>query len=196
MLPRLITIHPSIIHPSSVQGFKKVRPDRWEFANDGFLRGKKQLLKYIKRRKSTPHSITATACAEIGAQDCEVQRLRRDDKNIRTELVNLRRDQEANRSHLESVEARLLATEQKQKMTISLLFRMLQSPGVFHQPSGRRGKESSELQEIDVVSSQHRGRDEEEVRDRDMNEEFWKELLNDNIEEVSEPEGLSSPTAG
>lgn len=182
-----------------MQGFKKVHPDRWEFANDGFLRGKKQLLKYIKRRKPTPHSIPATACAEIGNEDCEIQRLRRDDSIIRTELLNLRREQQANRSHLESIEQRLQAIEKKQKITINLLFRALQSSGGFHQPSQRKGKKLSKTVEIDVVSNQHRRREkekEEEDRDRDMNDEFWKELLNDGIDEESDPGGILTPTTG
>jgi len=37
----------------SVQGFRKVVPDRWEFANDNFRRGEQGLLSGIRRRKST-----------------------------------------------------------------------------------------------------------------------------------------------
>ncbi|XP_055962351.1 uncharacterized protein LOC126687905 [Mercurialis annua] len=151
----------SFVRQLNTYGFKKIDPDRWEFANEGFLRGQKHLLKNIKRRKSsnqplpphhqlqqnTPHQ-QQESCVEVGrfGLDKEFDRLKRDKQVLMTELVKLRHQQQTTRAHIQSMEQRLQGTEMKQQQMMQFLARAVQNPAFVQQLAQRKDKRK-ELEE-------------------------------------------------
>ncbi|KAJ8448822.1 hypothetical protein Cgig2_011443 [Carnegiea gigantea] len=127
-------------------GFRKVDPDRWEFANEGFLGGQRHLLKTIKRRRNVTQSIQQQggACIEVGKYglEGEIERLRRDCNLLMTEVVKLRQQQQFSREQLITMEARLQSTERKQQQMMAFLARALSNPAflqsLIHQNEGGR----------------------------------------------------------
>ncbi|GMN46775.1 hypothetical protein TIFTF001_015947 [Ficus carica] len=136
---------------NSFVGFRKVDPDRWEFANEGFLRGQKHLLKNIRRRKSSQPQSSSNldaACVELGrfGLDGEVDRLRRDKQVLMAELVKLRQQQQNTRAYLQAMEDRLKRTELKQQQMMNFLARAMQNPNFVQQLVQKMDKRR-ELQE-------------------------------------------------
>ncbi|KAJ7943855.1 Heat shock transcription factor [Quillaja saponaria] len=129
------------------QGFRKVDPDRWEFANEEFLRGQKHLLRNITRRKpshvhshqqarqSHGQSSSVGPCVEVGkfGLEEEVERLKRDKSVLMQELVRLRQQQQATDSQMQTMVQRLQGMEQRQQQMMSFLAKAVQSPGFLAQ---------------------------------------------------------------
>ncbi|KAK4745265.1 hypothetical protein SAY87_011577 [Trapa incisa] len=137
----------SFVRQLNTYGFRKVDPDRWEFANEGFLRGQKHMLKSINRRKpahgqsnqqstqSHAQSSSVGACVEVGkfGLEEEVERLKRDKNVLMQELVRLRQQQQATDEQLQTMVQRLHGMEQRQQQMMSFLAKAMQSPGFLAQ---------------------------------------------------------------
>ncbi|KAG9451836.1 hypothetical protein H6P81_004740 [Aristolochia fimbriata] len=136
----------SLADKEAFWGFRKVDPDRWEFANEGFLKGQKHLLKNIRRRKppalSSALHQSVGPCVEVGrfGMETEVERLRRDKSILVSELVKLRQQQQNTRAHLQVMEERLQGTEQKQQQMMTFLARAMQNPTFLQQLVQQREK--------------------------------------------------------
>ncbi|KNA20485.1 hypothetical protein SOVF_052050 [Spinacia oleracea] len=135
----------SFVRQLNTYGFRKVDPDRWEFANEGFLRGQKHLLRGINRRKSAnthPQSqqssiqnTSVKSCVEVGkfGLEEEVERLKRDKNVLMQELVRLRQQQQGTDNQLQSVGQRVQGMEQRQQQMMSFLAKAMQRPGFLAQ---------------------------------------------------------------
>ncbi|CAK9161277.1 unnamed protein product [Ilex paraguariensis] len=164
-----------VLEIRNLQGFRKVDPDRWEFANEGFLRGQRHLLRSISRRKpASGHnqqpppppppqqpSSSVGACVEVGkfGLEEEVERLKRDKNVLMQELVRLRQQQQSTDNQLQVMLQRLQGMEQRQQQMMSFLAKAVNSPGFLAQflqqqnESGRRlteGNKKRRLKEEDV----------------------------------------------
>ncbi|PPS19598.1 hypothetical protein GOBAR_AA00976 [Gossypium barbadense] len=150
----------SFVRQLNTYGFRKVDTDRWEFANEKFLRGKRHLLKNIRRRKTHQPQASQYAldhCVEVGrfGLDGEIDRLRRDKQVLMVELVKLRQQQQNTRTCLLAVEKRLRKTEMKQQQMMSFLAKAMQNPS-FVQQLIQHNDRSKELEEAITKKRQRR----------------------------------------
>eukprot|EP00878_Enallax_costatus_P005338 GHUV01005606.1.p1 GENE.GHUV01005606.1~~GHUV01005606.1.p1 ORF type:complete len:595 (+),score=202.55 GHUV01005606.1:324-2108(+) len=132
----------SFVRQLNTYGFRKVDPDRWEFANDYFLRGRRDLLKDIHRRKPTgntqqhaltPAGQTAIELGHYGGVHDEIEALKRDKNVLMLELVRLRQQQQATDQRMREMQDRLETTEDRQNTIIGFLARVAQNPTVLQQ---------------------------------------------------------------
>ncbi|KAL5728732.1 hypothetical protein ACHQM5_001782 [Ranunculus cassubicifolius] len=128
----------SFVRQLNTYGFKKVDPDRYEFANEGFLGGQKHLLKSIKRRRNVSQSNQhqgLEACVELGQYgiENEISRLRRDRNILMVEISKLRQQQQGSSEQLIAISERMQATERKQEHIMGFLGRAIKNPDFLQQ---------------------------------------------------------------
>ncbi|KAL5226647.1 hypothetical protein ABZP36_014912 [Zizania latifolia] len=126
--------YPLCIQFYSTYGFRKVNPDRWEFANEAFLAGQKHLLKNIKRRRVSKNLVDSQLINEtsisFGQPDAlgVVESLKRDRAALRAEVIMLKKQYNNCKSQLIAMEEMVLNIERKQQQTVSFFARVLNNP--------------------------------------------------------------------
>ncbi|KAM3405574.1 hypothetical protein ACQJBY_008209 [Aegilops geniculata] len=110
----------SFIRQLNTYGFRKIDPERWEFANDDFVRGHMHLLKNIHRRKPVHSHSPQTqvngplAESERREYEDEISRLKHENSALVAELQRQAQQQCGLGWLMQSLEDRLTAMEQRQ----------------------------------------------------------------------------------
>ncbi|KAM0847864.1 hypothetical protein ACQ4PT_054751 [Festuca glaucescens] len=122
----------SFIRQLNTYGFRKVDPERWEFANEEFLRGHMHLLKNIHRRKPVhSHSLQnqvngPLADSERREFEEEISRLKQEKSVLLADLQRQAQQQCEITWLMQSLEDRLAVMEQRQQNVIAYVRDMLQ----------------------------------------------------------------------
>ncbi|MQM08737.1 hypothetical protein Taro_041601 [Colocasia esculenta] len=129
-------------------GFHKIDTDRWEFANEDFLRGHKHLLRNIHRRRSShiqPIGSYFGSSMELGGSEVEgkVEKVRKDKNLLMQEVVKLQKEHLTVIRQLETMRQRMQLAEQREKRMVSFLARALQNPAFLNHL--RQEKERREI---------------------------------------------------
>ncbi|KAL8160869.1 hypothetical protein V2J09_012358 [Rumex salicifolius] len=127
----------SFIRQLNTYGFRKVHLDRWEFANAGFLRGKKHMLKSIKRRNHGSCSNQNNTSNKRSVDgETEFESLRREQDTLKQEIHGLKHQQEKTDKHVLALEDRLMKAEWKQRKMLMLIAKSLRQVSVVKQLVG------------------------------------------------------------
>ncbi|KAK1417901.1 hypothetical protein QVD17_27036 [Tagetes erecta] len=138
----------SFIRQLNTYGFRKVDPDRWEFANEGFLGGQRHLLKTIRRRRNVVPLTQPKQEIQVYGIEEELEGLKRDRSLLMAEIVRLRQLQQHSKDKLVAMENRLRTTERKQQNMMGFVAKAFSNPEFLHKYMDKYAHKEHEQIEI------------------------------------------------
>ncbi|XP_038977179.1 heat stress transcription factor A-3-like [Phoenix dactylifera] len=123
----------SFVRQLNTYGFRKIDVDRWEFANEDFVKGNKPLLRNINRRRSSQVQQVGTqlcSSAERGEPklEGELHTLRKEKSALMQEVIRLQQEHLATVQQMDALNQQMESAEQRQKLMVSFLAKVLQNP--------------------------------------------------------------------
>lgn len=121
----------SFIRQLNTYGFRKIDPERWEFANEDFVEDQKHLLKNIHRRKpihshSNPQGTVVDP--ERTAFEEEIDKLSREKAVLEGNVLRFKQQQSTAKVQLEDLTQRLSGMEKRQDNLLTFLENAVQKP--------------------------------------------------------------------
>ncbi|KAJ6734550.1 HEAT SHOCK TRANSCRIPTION FACTOR [Salix purpurea] len=121
----------SFIRQLNTYGFRKIDPEKWEFANEDFLKDQKHLLKNIHRRKpihSHSNPPGSLVDPDRAAYEEEIDKLSRDKAKLKASIVGLSQQRSSAKIQVEDLTQRIDTMQQRQEKLLSFLEKAVQNP--------------------------------------------------------------------
>ncbi|XP_051128417.1 heat stress transcription factor A-4c-like [Andrographis paniculata] len=125
----------SFIRQLNTYGFRKIDPERWEFANDDFVRGQPHLLKNIHRRRpvhshSTSNLASLPPLTELERKrySDDIEKLRYEKKSLHEELRGHKEEQQGLELQARALTDRVQNVEHRHVNMLSSLVSALRQP--------------------------------------------------------------------
>uniref|UniRef100_A0A7N1A4S6 HSF-type DNA-binding domain-containing protein n=1 Tax=Kalanchoe fedtschenkoi TaxID=63787 RepID=A0A7N1A4S6_KALFE len=121
----------SFIRQLNTYGFHKIDPEKWEFANEDFVKDQKHLLKNIHRRKPIhSHSIPQASAIDPdrAAFEEEIEGLTREKIEYEAMILKFEEQHSSVKVHLDTLTQRVGGLELRQQHLLSFLEKAIQNP--------------------------------------------------------------------